>query len=91
MFDALAAGRPVLINVPGWLGDTVEKNRAGRMVDPFRPSALADSLCELADNAALAAELGRNARALAESQFSRVRLAEQLEGVLLSVTSRSTA
>lgn len=88
MFDALAAGRPVLINVPGWLGETVEKNRAGRMVDPHRPAALADALCELADNPSLASELGRNARALAESQFSRARLADELERVLLAAVQR---
>ena len=26
MFDALSAGKPVLINVPGWLGETIENN-----------------------------------------------------------------
>ena len=47
MFDALAAGKPVLINVPGWLGETIEKNHCGRYVDPHRPEALADALEEL--------------------------------------------
>ena len=50
MFDALAAGRPVLINVPGWLGETIEKNGCGRFVDPRRPKALADGLRDLADH-----------------------------------------
>lgn len=82
MFDALAAGRPVLINVPGWLGETIESNRCGRFVDPARPEALADALEELAANPQTCAELGRNSRALAEREFAREILTDRLEKVL---------
>lgn len=82
MFDTLAAGRPVLINVPGWLRETIESNRAGIYVDPHRPAALADAIQRLADDADLRTELGRNARALAEREFSRDALAGRLERVL---------
>jgi len=82
MFDALAAGKPVLINVPGWLGETVEKNSCGRYVDPCRPEALADALEELSNNPALCRQMGQNARSLAERQFDRRILAAQLEQVL---------
>jgi len=83
MFDALAAGRPVLINVPGWLGDMIEHNECGRYVDPERPEALADALEGLAAKPQLCQELGRNARALAEREFARDKLADRLERVLL--------
>ncbi len=83
MFDALAAGRPVLINVPGWLGETIENNQCGRCLDPDRPEALADALEELAANPDLCRRMGRNARALAEREFAREKLADQLERVLL--------
>jgi glycosyltransferase involved in cell wall biosynthesis len=82
MFDALAAGKPVLINVPGWLGDTIEKNDCGRYVDPHRPEALAEALEELSNDPALCLRMGENARALAERQFDRRLLAAQLEEVL---------
>jgi glycosyltransferase involved in cell wall biosynthesis len=82
MFDALAAGKPVLINVPGWLGETIEKNGCGRYVDPSRPEALADALEELSNDGALCRRMGENARALAERQFDRRLLAAQLEQVL---------
>ncbi len=82
MFDTLAAGRPVLINVPGWLGETIEGNGCGRYVDPDRPEALADALEELAGSPELCAEMGKNARALAEREFSRDILADRLERVL---------
>jgi glycosyltransferase involved in cell wall biosynthesis len=82
MFDALAAGKPVLINVPGWLGETIEKNNSGRYVDPHRPEALAEALEELSNDPALCRRMGENARALAERQFDRRLLAAQLEEVL---------
>jgi len=89
MFDALAAGRPVLINVPGWLGETIEQNRCGRFVDPHRPQALADALQQLATDPDLCSKIGRNARALAEREFSRDTLAARLEQVLLRSVKRT--
>jgi glycosyltransferase involved in cell wall biosynthesis len=88
MFDALAAGRPVLINVPGWLGETIEKNECGRYVDPERPEALADALDELSKDPDLCRRMGRSARALAERQFDRRILAAQMEDVLKNAVSR---
>jgi glycosyltransferase involved in cell wall biosynthesis len=83
MFDALAAGKPVLINVPGWLGETIENNQCGRCLDPNRPQALADALEDLAADPELCRRMGQNARALAEHEFAREKLADRLEGVLL--------
>jgi glycosyltransferase involved in cell wall biosynthesis len=84
MFDALAAGKPVLINVPGWLGETIEKHNCGKCVDSNRPQNLADALEELADNPQMCREMGINARSLAEQKFSRAKLADCFETVLLS-------
>jgi len=83
MFDSLAAGRPVLINVPGWLGETIEQNDCGRYVDPQHPETLVDALEELSRNPERCRQMGRNARALAERQFDRRILAARLEEVLL--------
>ena len=88
LFDSLAAGKPVLINVPGWLGETVEQNRCGRSLDPYRPEALADAMQELADRPELCREMGKNARALAEREFDRRILAGRLERVLTTVLDR---
>ena len=84
MFDALAAGKPVLINVSGWLGETIENNNCGKCVDSCRPETLADALEELADNPQMCREMGLNARSLAEQKFARAKLAEHLETVLSS-------
>lgn len=82
MFDSLAAGKPVLINVPGWLTDVVEQHRCGRGVSPERPEQLADALEDLAAAPDQCRRMGENARALAQRQFARERLAQELETVL---------
>ncbi len=88
MFDALAAGKPVLINVSGWLGETIEQNHCGLCLDPARPEALADALGKLSREPDLCRRMGENARALAERQFDRSVLAAQLEEVLLAAAQR---
>ncbi len=60
MFDALAAGKPVLVNVPGWLGETIERNHCGRFVDPGCAEALADALEELSNDPVLCRRMGEN-------------------------------
>jgi glycosyltransferase involved in cell wall biosynthesis len=90
MFDALAAGKPILINVPGWLGETIEKHNCGKSLDPHRPEALADALEELSAEPQLCKKMGANARALAEREFSREKLAGLLEGVLLKALASPT-
>jgi glycosyltransferase involved in cell wall biosynthesis len=89
MFDALAAGKPVLINVPGWLGETIENNNCGKCVDSHHPQTLANALEELADNPQMCRDMGSNARSLAEQKFSRAKLAENLNSILLAVTGKS--
>ena len=88
MFDALAAGKPVLINVPGWLGETIEKNNCGRCLDANRPEMLADALEELAADPELCRQMGKNARELAERQFDRTKLANIFENVLIEAVTK---
>lgn len=84
MFDALAAGKPVVINVPGWLTETIESNDCGKGIDPQDPQQLAGTLEALEADRGRCAEMGTNARALAEREFARETLAGRLEHVLES-------
>ena len=88
MFDALAAGKPVLINVPGWLGETIEKNNCGRCLDARRPEKLADALEELAADPELCQQMGKNARELAQREFDRTKLANLFEKVLIETINK---
>jgi len=73
-FDYISAGLPVVNNYPGWLADLIQTHQCGLAVPPRNPAALADALCQLADNPAKRHQLGQNARRLAETQFARQRL-----------------
>lgn len=76
-FDYIAAGLPVLNNYPGWLANMITEHNCGFAVRPDDPSAFADALEQAeADKPALAA-MGQRGLALANSQFSRDRLADQ--------------
>jgi glycosyltransferase involved in cell wall biosynthesis len=86
LFDSLAAGKPILINVGGWLGDLVEDKACGWSLPPDRPEALAEALEKLAGDRAMCEQMGRNARALAQREFDRHLLAARLEKVLTEAT-----
>jgi glycosyltransferase involved in cell wall biosynthesis len=88
MFDALAAGKPVLINVPGWLGETIENNKCGKCLDANSPGMLADAIQELSVNPELCRQMGKNARELAERQFDRLKLANIFENVLIEAVGK---
>lgn len=89
MFDALSAGKPILINVPGWLGSTIEDNKCGFETDPKNPVSLADRLEQLADDRDLTEKFGRNSRLLAETRFSRTIMGDRLKSVLSSVIEKA--
>lgn len=82
MFDTLAAGRPVLTNMPGWLSDLVTVNACGVAVRPDSAEDFADKVEELLARRSELPAMGRRARQLAESTFSRDVLANKLEDVL---------
>lgn len=82
LFDALAAGKPILTNMPGWLGDIAEQEHTGVMVMPDDPADFADKAIWMRDHPRELEVFSRNARRIAEEQFSRDILARRLETVL---------
>ena len=81
-FDSLAAGKPVLTNMTGWIAELVEAHQCGTAIVPGDVSSFADRLIELKNDPTLVSEMGKNARALAESQFSRDAMFAKFEQVL---------
>ena len=76
-FDYLACGLPVINNYPGWLSEIISEENVGIAVPPRSPEEFAKALVVIADDPALRASLGSNARALAENSFSRRLLAQR--------------
>ena len=76
-FDYIASGLPVINNYPGWLAGMITENRCGIAVPPEDPEAFANALEYMADHPEEVAEMGKNARILAEGNFDRIQLAER--------------
>jgi len=81
-FDYIASGLPVLNNYPGWLAELIESNNCGVVVPPDDPSAFADAVLRMRDHPDELQTMGRNARALAEREFSRDMMGERFAEAL---------
>ena len=77
-FDYIASGLPVLINYPGWLAELVTEHGCGYAVRPTDAGAFADALVHAADHRPALQRMGHYARSLAQGQFDRRMLADQL-------------
>lgn len=88
LFDALAGGRPVVVNSDGWTRRLVEDHEVGRFATPGSGDALAREILWLKENHVARERMGRQARALAEREFDRIELAASLERVLESAVRR---
>lgn len=76
-FDYIAAGRPVIINYPGWLAELVTSNNCGVAVPPEDPRAFADVVQRMERERESLPEMGTNALGLARSTFDRDILASR--------------
>jgi glycosyltransferase involved in cell wall biosynthesis len=88
LFDTFAAGRPAIVNTPGWQRDLVERHEAGVFARPGDPADLAEQVLRLREDPERTAAYGRNARRLAEGEFDRRLLAERLRVLLEDVAAR---
>ena len=90
LFDTFAAGRPAIVNTDGWQRVLVEEHEAGLYARPGDGADLAAQVLALRDDPERARRYGANARALAEREFDRDRLAERLRGVLERAAGRAS-
>lgn len=82
VFDALAAGRPVMINHGGWQQEFLERSGAGFAAPGADPAAGARLLAEFLHSPDRVASAGQAALQVATTQFSRDRLGERFRTVL---------
>ena len=76
-FDSLAAGKLTIVNTRGWLQELVEKHHCGFYTNPERPDDFVQLLRPYLENPLRLVQAQQNARALAETQFSRQLLTRQ--------------
>lgn len=90
LFDTLAAGKPVLVNTPGWLKHMVEQHACGVFARPDDPEHFADQVVALRNDPERLGQYAQNARRLAEQRFDRRMLAAQLLDVLEGAAAGSS-
>lgn len=82
LFDALAAGVPVVQSTQGWIKTLLERERCGVTVPRHDPDAMADAVIGVVTDPDRLREMRANARRVANEQFDRTLLANKMRGVL---------
>ena len=82
LFDSLSAGKPIVVNSPGWTKDLVEKNNCGIFVDQNSPEDFAEKIVKLKNSPEILRTMGVNSRKLAESTYDKSILCKQIVAVV---------
>jgi glycosyltransferase involved in cell wall biosynthesis len=86
MFEAMSAGKPLVLSAAGEAATLVEEASCGVVVPPERPQELAAALTELARDRDHASELGAAGREAVLEGFSRESAFDRWYGLLTSLT-----
>lgn len=76
-FDGLAAGKLIAVNVGGWMKDELLQHACGIATNPKNPIDLIDQIKPFLSDTARLRNYQQNARRLAETTYSRKKLAER--------------
>ncbi|MEI8131165.1 MAG: glycosyltransferase family 4 protein [Leptolinea sp.] len=82
VFDAMAAGKPVILCIDGVIRELVERAGAGVFVEPGNAHELAAAVLKLADNPVLCGKLGVAGKAIINQEFSRKNISNELLAVM---------
>ena len=85
LFDAFAAGIPVIQTTHGWIRQVLADHDCGLTVDPEEPASLAEAIATLTDDRPSRERMGRNARRVARDLFATRLLANRMIETLAAV------
>src|SRR5262249_42740255 len=86
MFEAMSAGRPLVLSAAGEAATLVEESSCGVVVPPERPRELAAALTDLARGRDHGGERGAGARGAVLEAYSREEAFDRWYGLLTSLT-----
>ena len=84
-FDALAAGKLIIINFGGWIREEIEREKCGVYVDPNQPTEFVRLIDMFLNDPISLALYQKKGRELAEKKYSRRELGERVVGVVKQV------
>lgn len=85
LMQAMACGLPVITTPVGAIGEIVENETTGLMVEPQSADEIARAVCRLRDDELLRERLGEAALAVAKTRFSSDRMLDAMETVFARV------
>lgn len=89
-FDALAAGKMIVVNFKGWIKEEIEGHLCGLHVDPSDPKDFEKKITEYVMNRDLLNTCQRNSRALAEQRYTRKKLCDEWIKIVVIYDSATT-
>jgi glycosyltransferase involved in cell wall biosynthesis len=87
-FDSLSAGKPILLNYSGWQRTLLEENDAGYGCKQFEVNEYVSKVRMCISQKDQLKKMGQNARRLAETCFSRDKLAADVLDLLKAVNAQ---
>lgn len=76
-FDALAAGKMIVVNFKGWIKEEIEENSSGVYVNPRQPDDFKQKVLPILQNNDMLQQYQRAARTLAVRKHSRKHLVDR--------------
>ncbi|KQC29345.1 glycosyltransferase family 4 protein [Flagellimonas eckloniae] len=86
LFDSLSAGKPIIVNSPGWTKDLVESSKCGLYADINEPAQMTKQILKLKESPEWCQELGKNSRILAQSKYDKSLLCSQFLSVVENIS-----
>ena len=88
MLEAMALKVPVVATDVGGAREVIGDNRFGFLVPPKAPDALAEAICRLIEEPAMAREMGERARNRVQERFTTQQMVRAYEALYLEALSR---
>ncbi len=88
LFDYLAAGKPVIINLEGYASQIITTANAGLVAQPDNSIDLAKQILYLHNNIEIAKQMGINGRKYVEQYYDREKLLKELELFLINIVQK---
>ena len=86
LFDAFAAGVPVIQTTQGWIRELLEEENCGTTTDPQDPDSLARTIQFFAHNPDQRQAMSRNSLRVGKKYFDRDLLSQKYLGLLEELT-----
>lgn len=83
-FDALAAGKLIVINFGGWIKEEIEDNNCGIYIDPNNPQEFVGKIQKFTSDRNLLLQFQVNSRSIAEKKYSRKLLGEKFRNLFIN-------